>query len=214
MRDREHPAMSHVARRFSLVQLGAAVSLLLVAAACSSGAQSGGVASVAPPAPSVMTAVGTSGAPAVSAPVSAAPETLPTITGSETQPPVQAAATPVPLDPAAAALAGTYRCLSRALYYDQGGGGGTGTCDLFTPLSLGADGHWSWETSSGSWHVRPVTAADWEGWGIQPYGGVTQVLVLDGLGQGPIEPDSGFVWVIYHDASVAGTVWLKWGRAS
>ena len=65
-----------------------------------------------------------------------------------------------------------------------------------------------------AWRVRPVTGADWAGWGIQPYGGVTQALVLDGWGDGPIEPDGGFVWMIYRDASAAGTVWLKWGRSS
>lgn len=186
-----------------LLHAAAAVSLLLVAAACTGGAQSAGTSSSPPPASAVVPA---------SAVMPASAPALATTAGPETQPPAQATATPAPLNPASTALAGTYRCLSRALYDDKGGGG-TDTCVLFAPLSLGADGHWSWETSSGTWRVRPVTAADWAGWGIQPYGGVTQVLVLDGLGQGPIEPTSGFVWVIYHDASAAGTVWLKWGRA-
>jgi len=189
--------------RSPLLHAAAALSLLLVAAACTGGAQSAGASSSPPPASAVVPA---------SAVTPASAPALATTASPETQPTVQATATPVPVDPAAAALAGTYRCLSRALYYDKGGGG-IDTCVLVTPLSLEADGHWSWETSSGTWHVRPATATDWAGWGIQPYGGVTQVLVLDGLGQGPIEPASGFVWVIYRDASAAGSVWLKWGRA-
>ena len=201
--------MSHTARSPLVHVVAAALFLVLVATACSGGASSpGGSADATPagPASSGISAAAATAASLAPAPVATA--------SPVTSPPAQSTATPIPLDPAAAALAGTYRCLSRALYYDNGGGGGTDTCTLLASLSLGADGRWSWETSSGTWHVRPVTAADWAGWGIQPYGGVTQALVLDGLGDGPIEPDGGFVWVIYHDASAAGTVWLKWGRGS
>lgn len=181
-----------------LAQAAAVLSLVLVVAACSAGAGSPAASTIGAPASS-----GT-GAPVATA----SAEALPSAAESSTEPGVSS---PAPVVAAVAALAGTYRCLSRALYYDQGGGG-TDTCALLTSLSLGADGRWSWETSSGSWHVRPVTGADWNAWGIEPYGGVSQVIVLDGLGQGPIEPASGFVWVVYHDASAAGTVWLKWGR--
>lgn len=126
-------------------------------------------------------------------------------------------ATPAPAgttDPALARLAATYRCLSRALYYDAGGGGGTGTCQLLPPLVLGADGRWSWSSSSGTWSLRPVAEADWQRWGIAPYGSVSEVVVLDGLGDGPFEPVDRIIWVVYHDDAVAGAVWLKWGPAS
>jgi hypothetical protein len=112
-----------------------------------------------------------------------------------------------------AALVGSHRCLSRALYLDSGGGSGVDTCTLLPPLILAADGSWAWETQSGSWSVRAVTDGDWQEWGIAPYAGVTQVLVLDGWGEGPIEPESGYIWGISHQGAQAGTLWLKWGPA-
>jgi len=193
--------------RWPSLRVGGAICLVVaVASGCAGGAPYGPSSGGTPAAPAVVPASVPGASPAVpAAPASSA--------GPATVPSVPASAPPVPVDPAVAALAGTYRCLSRAIYYDNGGGGGTDTCALVQPLLLGADGRWSWETSSGTWHVGHVTSADWAAWGIAPYGGVTQVLVLGGLGRGPIEPDGGFVWVIYHDASVAGSIWLKWGRA-
>ncbi len=195
------------AQRRPSFRVAAAVSLVVaVATACAGGAPNGSTSVGTPAAPAVVPA----SAPAAS---SVAPAAAASAPGPASVPSVPAAAPPVAVDPAVAALAGTYRCLSRAIYYDNGGGGGTDTCSLIRPLVLGADGNWSWDTASGTWHVGPVTSADWAAWGIAPYGGVTRVLVLDGLGRGPIEPDSGSVWVIYHDTLVAGRIWLKWGRA-
>jgi hypothetical protein len=111
-------------------------------------------------------------------------------------------------------LVGAHRCLSRALYLDGGGGSGVDTCPLVPSLVLAADGSWTWETRSGAWHVRAVTDADWQKWGIPPYAGVTQALVLDGWGDGPIEPETGYIWVISHQDAEAGTLWMKWGPAS
>lgn len=114
---------------------------------------------------------------------------------------------------AAAALVGSHRCLSRALYLDAGGGSGVDTCPLVPSLVLAADGRWTWESQSGAWHVRAVTDGDWQRWAIPPYAGVTQLLVLDGWGDGPIEPESGYIWVVSHQDAQAGTLWLKWGPA-
>ncbi len=135
-------------------------------------------------------------------------------TGSSAQP-TQVNATPPPAPTGGpASLVGAHRCLSRALYLDAGGGSGVDTCPLVPSLVLAADGSWTWETRSGAWHIRAVTEADWQRWGILSYTGVTQTLVLDGWGDGPIESESGYIWVISHQDAEAGTLWMKWGPAS
>lgn len=150
------------------------------------------------------TATAAQGTPSPSAPhTTAPPATSPTTGASPSSGPVSGAA----------ALVGSHRCLSRALFLDSGGGSGAGTCPLVPSLVLAADGRWTWETQSGSWSVRAVTDGDWQKWSIPPYAGVTQVLVLDGWGEGPIESESGYIWVISHHDAQAGTLWMKWGPA-
>lgn len=157
---------------------------------------------------------GPAGAPstATAAQVTVSPSASPATSLPTSTTPVSASPSSGPVG-GAAALVGSHRCLSRALYLDAGGGSGAGTCPLVPSLVLAADGRWTWETQSGSWSVRSVTDGDWQKWGIPPFAGVTQVLVLDGWGDGPIERESGYVWVISHQDAQAGTLWLKWGPA-
>lgn len=106
-----------------------------------------------------------------------------------------------------------WRVDSSQLYYDAGGGG---TFDAgSSPLVLKADGNWSMGGRRGTWSVAPITPADWKRWKIASYG-PTRKIVVNGLGDGPIE--SGFIWVIFHATppavAASGTVYLKLGRTA
>ena len=102
-------------------------------------------------------------------------------------------------------LVGSWRAYPQNLYYDVGG-----SIRVPTPssrkLELKANGKWAFGSSSGTWKVADITTADWEKWGVQPYG-PTKKIVLNNWNKkgadGPIEESPtvkgrvDFIWVIY-----------------
>ncbi len=117
-------------------------------------------------------------------------------------------------------LSGAFRDYSERIFYDQGGSGGMG--DPTRELVF-AGSRWQYGPSSGSFRVTRISAADWKGWRVSPYG-PTSKMVLSGWdgggGSGPIEgTDVGvdFFWVIYRVApplvSAPGLIEMKFGHA-
>ncbi len=138
------------------------------------------------------------GTPVTTVSSSPAPTTTPT-SATASAPSGQSRPSPT-ADPA---LLGTWRVYSSRLFYDQGGGGTTTTAAA-EQLVLRADGSWTFGSSKGRWTVAPITSADWEHWGVKPYGPTRKVLLTgwrEGSADGPIEETSGradFVWLIYR----------------
>lgn len=71
-------------------------------------------------------------------------------------------------------------------------------------LELYSDGRWQLGGSSGTWSVADIEPADWDSWGVPPYG-PTRKIILNGWNQdradGPIEETEDnvdFFWVIYY----------------
>jgi hypothetical protein len=115
---------------------------------------------------------------------------------------------------------GSWRIYSARLFYDAGG-----ATDLSAPtrqLTLSSNGRWRFGSSTGTWSVRPIRAADWQRWGSQPYGPTTKIVLTGwsrGTTDGPVEGIAGhvdFFWVIYHVSPPAvsdpGVVEIKFGR--
>ncbi|MBI2888161.1 MAG: hypothetical protein HYY02_13285 [Chloroflexi bacterium] len=120
-----------------------------------------------------------------------------------------------------AVFLGTWRVYSAQIYYDDGRRGPDNPA-RYGRLELQAGGVWQYGTSTGRWSVSPISAEDWNRWGVQPYG-PTRKLALSGWGgglaDGPTEESAGvvdFLWVIYRagppTVSAPATIWLKFGR--
>lgn len=137
-------------------------------------------------------------------------------------PPAPGGTTP-PVAPGgnAGGLAGGWRVYSSRLFYDSGGGGTLGG-QVYQSLELTSGGGWAYGSSSGSWSVVSIDAADWSRWGIGAYG-PTRKIVLEGwngtTADGPLEEEGGtvnFLWVLYRTgpptASAPGTVHMKFGH--
>jgi serine/threonine protein kinase len=133
-----------------------------------------------------------------------------------------ATAAPSSASAAPAGLVGPWQIMSARIFYDVGGGGNWSPTGAGEGLTLAADGTWVFGSSSGRWQVQPITAKDWQVWGVQPYG-PTQALVLHGWNgedaTGPIEEkgqQAVFVWVIYRVApptvAAPGKVDIKFGH--
>ncbi len=121
-------------------------------------------------------------------------------------------------------LNGIWHSFSSYFYYDAGGGGGGAGGGAALRMN---GNHWYYGTSSGTFKVAPITAADWKHWGIQPYGPTKKIIWShwgkQGTADGPIETERikgrlhvDFLWVIYHEnppiVQYPGTVWLKFGH--
>lgn len=117
-------------------------------------------------------------------------------------------------------LEGAFRIYSSYIGYKTGGGGAGPSSTRQLTLS-GAS--WQFGSSSGTFSVAPITAADWQRWGTHPYG-PTRKIVLSGwnggAADGEIEGQGvavNFFWVIYSvpksELNPAATVKLKFGHA-
>jgi len=89
-------------------------------------------------------------------------------------------------------------------------------------LELNSDGTWAFGSSGGSWHVEPISDADWQRWGLEPYGPVRKIVVENWdqtTAEGPVEESAiegrpDFFWLFYK-ATVegrSGDAQLKFGH--
>lgn len=121
-----------------------------------------------------------------------------------------------------ASLAGEWRVLSQAIYFDNGlTSKDAKLVPITTLLEVSADGSWKFGSSGGAWSVATIGDSDWTGWQIASYGPTRKIQVSgwsDGTNGGPIEESTGpvdYFWMIYpytSDANGPGTVWMKFGR--
>ena len=115
---------------------------------------------------------------------------------------------------------GDWRVYSETLFYDAGGSGGSDSSASTTrELSLNDNGTWEFGSSSGSWYVTTIAAADWDRWGVEDYGPQRKVVLEDwndDVADGPIEESEAgvdFLWVIYRvDEPSPGVVQMKFGH--
>lgn len=94
---------------------------------------------------------------------------------------------------------GKWRILSQTGYVGTGGHYSAPT-EL---LDVRSDSTWSFESSSGTWEVKPIEDSDWKKWQTETYGPTRKMILHNWNGGewgGPIEESSGnvdFFWVIY-----------------
>jgi len=118
------------------------------------------------------------------------------------------------------ALTGAWRILSETVYFDAGGS--HSITPVTTRLQLNANGRWQFGSSLGTWAVATINPADWERWGVSPYGPERKLVLYNWNGDtwddGPIEESAAvvdYLWIIYHvDQPDPGTIWMKFGAAS
>src|SRR3989304_3191204 len=98
-----------------------------------------------------------------------------------------------PASPLNPEVVGVWRVYSARIFYDQGGGG-TGDTTITRQLALAADGAWSFGSSAGSYSISDISADDWSGWGVEPYGPTRKISLFDWNGavaDGPMEESGG-----------------------
>jgi hypothetical protein len=120
----------------------------------------------------------------------------------------------------ACGLAGDFRVYSSRIDYAAGGAGVMPSTTRRLTLT---GNRWRFGSSSGTFRVATITAADWKRWGVEKYGPTKKVVFLRWSGttaSGPIEGSArraDFFWLIYAARPPvvrdAGTVWLKLGHA-
>lgn len=116
-------------------------------------------------------------------------------------------------------LIASWRIISEYIYFDNG------LSQKITPvttlLALGSNSLWTFGSSSGTWSVSSIEAADWTEWGINPYSSTRKIVLSgwnNGIGKGPIDETGSSIdniWVIYPTTSETngpGKVWMKFGK--
>lgn len=117
---------------------------------------------------------------------------------------------------------GNWRIYSEYIFYDTGGSNWLDT-PVTRQLELGSNGKWVFGSSTGTWKIEEITDADWEKWGVDPYG-PTRRMVMNNWNKvgadGPIEETKtnvDFIWVIYRAeppvVSYPGQIQMKFSHA-